>query len=232
MNRQALKAQAKLMVNSNFKFYFLLFLPFFILQFIQMLTNKDEVNFNTNNLETNSGLFTGWGMVGTLASIVASLLLVGIMFIIIDLWRDKETFDNGLYKSTNIFSSSAYFISSVVISLLQLIWIVLWTLLLIIPGIIKAISYSQAVFIYRDALDAGETIRYRDAVTASRRLMDGHKWEYVVLKLSFIGWFLLMIATLGLAAFWVLPYYYQTMAGYYVTLKESASAIVVENCFN
>ncbi|MEY2376440.1 DUF975 family protein [Lentilactobacillus buchneri] len=58
---------------------------------------------------------------------------------------------------------------------------------------------------YRDAVDRGEKISYLDAITRSRQLMDGHKWDYFVMALSFIGWGLLVGITLGIAAIWVQP---------------------------
>ncbi len=61
------------------------------------------------------------------------------------------------------------------IGLLQIFWTVLWGFLLIIPGIINAMAYSQAIYIYRDSVDQGEAISYRTAIRQSRQLMDGFK---------------------------------------------------------
>ena len=77
----------------------------------------------------------------------------------------------------------------------------LWSLLLFIPGIIKAFSYSATFFLLRENPDLGAN----EAITMSRKLMDGHKMEAFTLGLSFIGWWLLVIFTFGLAAFYVGP---------------------------
>ena len=119
-----------------------------------------------------------------------------------------------------IFQSGDLFIGTIIVELLCFLWVFLWSLLLVVPGIIKAIAYSQAAFIYRDKLNAGEKIGYSEAVTLSRQMMAGHKWEYFVMQLSFIGWWLLSAITAGLAGIWVLPYYYITMANYYVQLSQ------------
>ncbi len=93
---------------------------------------------------------------------------------------------------------------------------VLWTLLFIIPGIVKAYSYRMVPFILRDNPELSAT----EVITASRKMMDGQKWNAFVLDLSFIGWILLTIFTLGLVGlFWYNPYYYSTNAALYLRLK-------------
>jgi uncharacterized membrane protein len=92
----------------------------------------------------------------------------------------------------------------------------LWTLLLIIPGIIKVYSYYLTPYILADTPD--ET----DAITKSMQMMNGHKLELFFLQFSFIGWALLSAITFGLVwIFYAGPYYNQTMALYYLALKES-----------
>ena len=79
----------------------------------------------------------------------------------------------------------------------------LWTLLLIFPGVIKAYSYRMVPFILRDHPE----MTAREVITASRKMMDGHKWNVFVFDLSYIGWFLLGAITLGLVnVFWTEPY--------------------------
>lgn len=94
------------------------------------------------------------------------------------------------------------------------VFVFLWTLLFIIPGIIKSISYSQMFYLMADdeKLEAGAAQR------KSMEMMEGHKWEYFVLQLSFIPWHLLGIITLGIAYVWVIPYIETTMAEYHVRL--------------
>ena len=92
----------------------------------------------------------------------------------------------------------------------------LWSLLLVIPGIIKAISYSQTYYIAKDYPEYSVD----QCIEASMAMMRGHKGEYFMLFLSFIGWILLGILTCGIALLWVCPYMEVTFAHYYEDLKQ------------
>ena len=101
------------------------------------------------------------------------------------------------------------------------LFIYLWSLLFVIPGIIKAISYALTPYILADC----KNVRATDALKLSMRMMEGHKWEYFVLGLSFIGWTLLTYLTCGLLyVFYVGPYMNNTFAGYYAERKAAALA--------
>ena len=108
--------------------------------------------------------------------------------------------------------------------LLQVVYLVGWMLLFIIPGIVKAFSYSMTVYILQDPdfkhLSSNETI------TKSRDMMDGYKAEYFMLILSFIGWVLLGVLTLGILFLYVGPYMDQTRAQFYLELKAKTNNIV------
>ena len=105
---------------------------------------------------------------------------------------------------------------SVLLYLLQNIFIALWSLLFIIPGIVKSLSYSMAFFILRD----NPGIEATDAITRSRKMMVGYKGKLFVLHLSFLGWGLLCILTLGIGLLWLCPYMYLSIAHFYEDLKE------------
>ena len=92
----------------------------------------------------------------------------------------------------------------------------LWALLFLIPGIVKAYSYRMVPYILADHPEMGGT----EVITKSREMMNGHKWKAFVLDLSFIGWHLLSCLTLGiLGVFYVGPYVCATNAELYVALK-------------
>ncbi len=107
------------------------------------------------------------------------------------------------------------FVRNFLTILLVYVYIVLWTLLLIIPGIIKALSYSMTVFILRDRPD----LKYNSAIELSMAMMRGHKWDLFWLYLTFIGWAILCIFTLGIGYFWLQPYTMSTMANFYEEVK-------------
>lgn len=98
----------------------------------------------------------------------------------------------------------------------------LWSLLLYVPGIIKAISYSQAMLIVAE----NPKISAREAINRSKEMMEGHKMDYFVLSLSFIGWILLGCITLGIAFIWVTPYMQATLINFYNDLKPVAEPVV------
>ncbi|MBW1605107.1 DUF975 family protein [Lactobacillus sp. Sy-1] len=86
----------------------------------------------------------------------------------------------------------------------------------------KQLAYSQSQYIFRDAIDSGNPIGYNEAITKSRKLMNGHKGELFLLILSFILWYLLSAITLGIAGvLYVTPYTKLTYANYYVKLVDS-----------
>ncbi|MBE6028870.1 MAG: DUF975 family protein [Clostridiales bacterium] len=92
---------------------------------------------------------------------------------------------------------------------------ILWTLLFIVPGVIKAYSYRMVPFILRDHPELSAT----QVITASRKLMNGHKWNTFVFDLSYIGWYLLGCITCGLVnVFWTEPYRQNANAALYLTL--------------
>ena len=92
----------------------------------------------------------------------------------------------------------------------------LWSLLLIIPGIIKAYAYSMTLFI----LAENKGMPVLEAITLSRKMMNGHKMDLFLLFLSFIGWFILVVITFGIAGIWVYPYFYATVTNFYLSVKE------------
>ena len=100
--------------------------------------------------------------------------------------------------------------------LLKDIFLCLWSLLFVIPGIIKSYSYAMVSYILADNPSLGA----REAITLSRKMMNGNKWRAFVLDLSFIGWIFLSACTFGiLSIFYVSPYMYSTHAELYNTLK-------------
>ncbi len=107
------------------------------------------------------------------------------------------------------------FVDSFVAGILISVFTALWTLLFIIPGIVKAYSYSQTYYILKDNPGMSAT----EAITESRRMMDGHKWDLFVLHLSFIGWGLLCVLTFGILLLYVEPYMQAANAAFYESIR-------------
>ncbi|MEI6092135.1 MAG: DUF975 family protein [bacterium] len=115
----------------------------------------------------------------------------------------------------NLFDGFKRFIPSFLLYLLMTIYILLWALLLVVPGIIAALSYSQAFFILIDNPEMSSA----DAIKKSKAMMHGHKWNYFVMMLSFIGWGILAILTCGIGYLWLTPYIMETLVNFYDELK-------------
>jgi uncharacterized membrane protein len=98
------------------------------------------------------------------------------------------------------------------------LFIFLWSLLLIIPGIIKSYSYKMVPYILADnpKMDSSE------AIALSRKMMNGQKWRTFVLDLSFIGWYILGLIALGVGVLFVHPYKFSTDAQLYLVLRNKA----------
>ncbi|WP_214874599.1 DUF975 family protein [Exiguobacterium sp. CH10] len=124
---------------------------------------------------------------------------------------------NGASLSTLFKPFQTRYVKHVITSFVMGVFLVLWTLLLIVPGIIKGFSYSLTPYILRDQPELSAL----ESITESRRLMDGHKMEAFMLFLSFFGWFLVGILTLGIGFFFIGPYFSTTYATFYDSIRDN-----------
>ena len=122
----------------------------------------------------------------------------------------------------DLFSQFDYFAQGFLQKFLRGLFIFLWSLLLIIPGIIKSYSYAMTPFIMAD----NPSMTAKEAITASRKLMDGHKGELFVLELSFFGWGLLAVLTLGIGYIFLNPYVNAARAVFYRNLVPQPVVVV------
>ncbi|MBU3157258.1 DUF975 family protein [Clostridium estertheticum] len=122
---------------------------------------------------------------------------------------------NEPFMFENLFDGFNNFSSAVLAQLLITIFVFLWTLLLIIPGIIASYSYFLVFYILSDNPD----LSAMDALKMSKKMMKGHKWKLFCLQLSFIGWGILGILSLYIGYLWLTPYMYASFANFYEDLK-------------
>lgn len=153
--------------------------------------------------------------VGSIASIIiAPPLSLGLIMVYLNVtYGDKA--DVG-----TVFDGFKTFGPSIILNILIGIFTLLWSLLLVIPGIIKGISYSMAFYVLAENPD----MKASEALNESKAIMDGHKMDYFVLMLSFIPWYLLAIVTFGIAAFYVGPYISLTTTNFYHNIKRQQAA--------
>ena len=122
----------------------------------------------------------------------------------------------------DLFSRFDRFGDGFCLELLTSLYIILWSLLFIIPGFIKAYAYAMAPFI----LEENPNMTPSEAIKASRELMDGHKFELFCLYWSFFGWALLSVLTLGIGSLWLNPYMNAATAAFYRSIAGRPEIIV------
>lgn len=149
--------------------------------------------------------------------IIAGPFALGLAIFSLSISRNEEAKYEQIFQGFNNFGTAlgAY--------LLMIIFVLLWTLLLIIPGIIASISYSMTFYILAD----DNSISAMDALDKSKKMMDGYKWKYFYLGLRFFGLALLCILTLGIGFLWLMPYMQVSIAKFYDDLK--ANSLTTEN---
>ena len=145
-----------------------------------------------------------------IGSIFLGFIVVGYYAVNLSLIRTKTA------KIEDLFSGCKNFVTNFLAYLLMAIFTFLWSLLFIIPGIVKSIAYSMTPYILNDHPEMSAT----EAITESRKMMNGHKMEYFVLQLSFLGWIILSSFTWGILLLYVMPYMQATSAAFYEKLKE------------
>ena len=151
------------------------------------------------------------GWVGSF--LIAGPLLVGLHIFCLAISRDLH------HATGQLFEGFSPFANGLVAYILSTIFILLWSLLLIVPGIMAAFSYAMTFFILADnrELDGLEAIR------RSKAMMYGHRWRLCCLVGRFTGWILLGMITCGIGFLWVGPYLMVSVAKFYDGLKGAES---------
>lgn len=148
--------------------------------------------------------------VGILTLIIAGPFAVGLAGVFLRIAR------LGSAKLEDMFSGFTEDLAgNIVLGLMQYLFIFLWSLLFLIPGIVKTYSYSMAAYIKYDHPDW----TWQNCLDESIRIMDGHKAEFFWLELTFIGWHLLGALTCGIAYLWISPYIEAAHASFYESIR-------------
>lgn len=200
MNRIEIKERARKLAKENLKSFWKGYLIVIAISFlcsfaIELLFERGSTIYNCLTL---------------VASFFTSTLSVGFYLYVLKMIRGEE------YTKEDIFRFVGNILPIVAISFLMTIFVCLWCILLIIPGIIVALSYSMVFYIYAD----NQELTPMDYLSQSKEMMQGYKWDYFVFVLSFIGWILLSVITLGIGFIWTVPYVSIAEALYYEELKK------------
>lgn len=152
--------------------------------------------------------------IGKVASFCLSAALsIGVSLIYLKL-SHNESFEVGdVFEGCHIMGKAIW------LQILTYLFTMLWSLLLIIPGIIKAYSYSMATYI----LAENQNMSANEAIKESMRIMDGHKMDLFILQLSFFGWGILTSLTFGILSIYTIPYMNATMVNFYNSIKDNSA---------
>ncbi len=143
--------------------------------------------------------------------IIGGPLTFGLSAFFLSLSRRQEA------RLSQLFDGFNYFVNILKAYLFMSLFILLWTLLFIIPGLVAGLSYSQTFFILAD----NPQMEGREALKKSKALMAGNRWRLIFLFGRFSGWFLLGILSLGIGFLWIFPYLFTTLSFFYNDIKEN-----------
>lgn len=144
-------------------------------------------------------------IIGIVQYVIGSFVSLGLIQYNLDLIDGRDV------ELGQIFSKAPMFGKAFWLRLRMSIFTALWTLLFIIPGIIKVYAYSMSGFI----LTENPEMTAKEAMNVSQKMMKGNKWRLFCLELSFIGWKILGVLSLGIGMLWVTPYYNAAIAAFY-----------------
>lgn len=181
--------------------------------------NSDIYSGNLFNVGMITGLLAGIATVVILIVLVAKvfvgnlLKMGGYRFFILN-----QTAQPGIGTLLDGFRSGHY-VNIVLTMFLRDLFTALWSLLLVVPGIVKHYEYLMVPYIIAE----NPAMDYKEAFQISKQMMDGEKMEAFIMDLSFLGWYLLSTVTCGLLAiFYVNPYVQASFAEMYTFNKQKA----------
>jgi|LSQX01.2.fsa_nt_gb uncharacterized membrane protein len=235
--RAQLKSRAKEVLRIS---YWKAFLVSLLLAFVGGNEGIQTLSFNWNMNNNTSGEFNGnagnlfnfsSGMAPFLIMVFLSVIFMAFLFVLAFRFflayplevGGKRYFIHAAHNSINLNNLSYSFNKGIYANIVKaMIWraffIFLWTLLFIIPGIIKSYAYRMVPYILAD----NPNISYQRAIELSEQMTRGHKFDIFILDLSFIGWYFLGAIAFGVGILFVIPYQNSTNAELYLVLKQNA----------
>lgn len=206
LNRPAIKAEAKSFIGQNARWWkmtlatiaiYLISGGFSIYVNIATVINRDDPSTT----------------VGYSSSVITLLLIpftIAASGYYLNHIRGFNPEWKSLYKE-GIDNYGSYLVTGVLVNAFTF----LWSLLFVVPGIIKALAYSQAKYVIHD----NPRLKGKEAIEISKRMTNGFKGDLFSMYLSFIGWYILVGLTGGILSIYVTPYVETTAAMYYENLK-------------
>ena len=199
MNRTELKNWAKEKIKGHIGE---LFVALLIVGILTNLTIGGHVSVDGSNVSYSSGIPLG---------LIFYFVEVGTTFFMVNFINDKPV------EFKDIFRFSSDFVRCLCTILLETLYVVLFGLLLIVPGIIKAFSYALVPYLLAD--EKYKDLKVGEILKKSEAMMDGHKMDLFMLGLSFIGWYMLGAVTCGIALLYIIPYVRTTTTKFLYDIK-------------
>lgn len=226
MTRAELKADAKQQLRGNWGWAVWVGLVLTIINWIIFAPTINNTIKAVNNMNDvmgssspesvfNPGIWAGRLLGNSGMSVLSGFFMLSMVITFLAFARGQKF---SSFKAIFSVFTDNRFIPEFLNYLLSYIFQFLWSLLLFVPGFVKAYSYALTPYIVSDMVDSGKEVHATTGINESRRLMQGHKWELFVLDLSFLGWYILGLVTLGIANLWIIPYEQTTKANFYRNL--------------
>lgn len=228
-NRKEFKEKGKLLFRSRYWDFVLVTLLLSLLIGTGIINFESTYSVDGSYLKVNVLNMTiltvnNWflGISGAL-SFILSIFFVNVIHVggakfFLDSTQHESSYETLFFGFKNSYKNI------VLIQFIKDVKIALWSLLFIVPGIVKAMEYVMIPYL----LAENPNMEKEEVFQKSKEMMNGHKWDYFVLIFSFFGWILLDIVTFGLTSvFWTDPYIHCTQAYVYLDLKQQDEVIDV-----
>lgn len=210
-DRKKLKSNAKMAIKKN---YWMCVLAGFILMLMNFFSNN---GYNQKIIQFVSKEILSIIPFVTVLSILLGIFVSSALEVGGCRFFTKNIYENPGFRELMYYFGSPYYLNIVKIIFFREVKIFLWTLLFIIPGIIKYYEYYMVPYLLAEHPELSSARAFK----LSKMMMNGYKADTFILELSFIGWALLSLITAGMVGiFWLNPYTYATKAELYYELKQ------------
>lgn len=165
---------------------------------------------------------------GAIYIMIAALIMAAVSFVlgsVISLGYSRFNLDLVDRRKEpelgTLFGFFTHWKNAAVANLLQAVYVFLWSLLLVIPGIVASYSYAMTPYILSEYPEMAPS----EAIGKSKEMMEGNRWRLFCLQFSFIGWGILSSFTLGIGEFWLIPYRQAATAAFYREVSGTEYAV-------